>query len=99
MTLTDLVGRLDSLSDDEMIVARRPWTAESQCAIVRPADDLGVPTHVKQAGFEYFLEVHVAKEVVGVLRDRPILEQGKVDLLLFYAEHDAYPQWVYDNSR
>ena len=47
------------------------------------------------AGFKYFLGVSTAREVLEVFQGRePSLEE-KIDCLLYYAENDAFPGWVY----
>jgi hypothetical protein len=54
-----------------------------------------VPQEVRAAGYEYFLEIHVAKEVLAVLGSRQAAPDDQVRLLMFYAENDAYPDWAY----
>jgi len=45
-------------------------------------------------GYAYFLEVHTALE--DVLGDRASLlsDAQRVDAIIFYAENDAYPDWL-----
>lgn len=95
MTLDEAVGQLDMLDEDAILCVRRPWTPCSECVITAPDDSLGVPSHIKDAGFAYFMEVHVAHEVLGAFGDKPPSHQEKVQLLIHYAETDAYPEWVY----
>ena len=54
-----------------------------------------MPSYITTLGFEYFLKVHVAKEVLEVLSGRKASKDEKLRLLIFYAENDAYPDWVY----
>lgn len=99
MRLREAIDRLPSLGDEISICARRPWTAEADCvatALVEP--HLSVPPEVKAAGFEYFIDVPTAKEVLGVLRDPPPAAEEVVSLLIYYAEYDAYPDWVYSRD-
>ena len=65
---------------------------------VEPDENLALPRDVKGAGFEYVLEVHVAKEVMEVFQGKPPSLAEQVRLLLHYAEHDAYPDWVYSRQ-
>ena len=95
MTLDETVRQLDTLDEDAILCVRRPWTHYAECVVTAPDENLGVPRHVKDAGFVYFLEVHVAHEVLGVFGDKPPTHEEKVRLLIYYAENDAYPQWVY----
>jgi len=55
-----------------------------------------VPSDLTTLGLEYFLEVHVAKEVLEVLSGRKASKDEKLRLLIFYAENDAYPDWVFE---
>lgn len=95
MTLDETVRQLDSLDKDAILCIRRPWTHHAECVVTAPDEDLGVPSHVKDAGFVYFLEVHVAHEVLGVFGAKPPTHEERVRLLIDYAENDAYPEWVY----
>jgi hypothetical protein len=91
----DQVGRLD---DGKVIFARRPWTLDTEAEIATLDENLGVREVIRNRGLEYFLEVSVAEEVLEVFKDRePTVEERRA-LLLFYAEHDAYPGWVYDET-
>jgi hypothetical protein len=97
MTLREAVDQVGQLDDDKVIFARRPWTLDTEAEIGTLDDEnLGVPEAIRSRGLEYFLDVPVAKEVLEVFGDRePTVEQTRT-LLLFYAEHDAYPDWVYE---
>jgi hypothetical protein len=57
-----------------------------------------VPVDVRTEGFEYFLEVHIAREVLEVLVERDVALDRRVSLLIHYAEHDAYPDWIHDGD-
>jgi hypothetical protein len=94
MILRDVLIKVDTLDRDDVIFARRPWTLASEC-VVRPLDsEFGVPLDLKEAGFEYFLDVPVALEVLEVFGDKPPTEDEKLRILLHYAQNDAYPEWV-----
>jgi hypothetical protein len=96
MTLTDAVRQLDALDDGKVMCVRQPWSADAECMLVELGEDMRVPAQVEQAGLKYFLEVHVAKEVLGVFGDNPTALEDRVRLLLYYGENDAYPEWVYE---
>ena len=82
-TVADAIAALDTLDEDDVIYARKPWSPTA-AAMIGP-DDL------EPAGFEYFLEVSVAREVL----EGPLLTlDERVRLLLHYAEYDAYPDWL-----
>jgi len=95
MTLNDVINQLGALDMGAIICVRRPWSPLAQCIVTAPAENLGIPPEVKAAGFDYFLEVHVAHEVLRVFDDKPPTMEEKLRLLIHYAENDAYPEWVY----
>lgn len=79
-----------------MICAQKPWTAASRARLVSAEARGGVPDDAKAEGLDYFLEVHVAKEVLEVFGDRSETVDRKLALLIYYAENDAYPDWAYE---
>jgi hypothetical protein len=94
MTLEDAVTQLEQFDEELMICARQPWTRSSEVVLV-PSPEGRIPQAVTDAGYAYFLEVAVAREVLEVFkRTRSIGE--KIDCLLYYAENDAWPDWVYE---
>ena len=95
MTLNEAVSRLDSWNEESTLFVRGPWTPLAECVLAELDDGLGIPQEVTLAGSDYFLDVHVAREVLGVFGEKPTPLDRKVRLLLFYAEHDAFPDWAY----
>ena len=94
MRLRDVISDLESVDDSLCIVAKRPWSPESEALLVRLTEDWRVPREVLIQGHEYFLEVSVAlHEVLDGLGDKLSTEQ-RVDAVLFYAENDAFPEWL-----
>jgi hypothetical protein len=64
--LIRLIERLAELDDEDTIYAREPWTKDSD-AMVAPDDPkahYGIPPEAADAGMQYFLEVHIAREIV-----------------------------------
>lgn len=98
MNLHDVLDQINELDDDKVICARRPWTFEAEAVVGRLDGNLRVPNALARDGFEYFLEVSVAQEVLEVFGSRNPTEAEIRDLLLYYAENDAYPGWVYDQT-
>lgn len=94
MQLRELVANLEQIDKNQVIYVVQPWGSGAEARLL-PDDDVAVPDDVKRAGFAYFLEVHVAKEVLLVFEEKPASVDEKVRLLLDYAENDAYPDWVY----
>lgn len=95
MRLQQVVSKLNALSDSAIICAKRPWSEVAEVQVVEPNEDLSVPVEVTNAGFAYVLEVHVAKEIMRIFGDKSPALAERVRLLIHYAEHDAYPDWVY----
>lgn len=95
MKLGPILDQIDNLSDDMCIFARQPWSLSSEAEIARLGNDFKTPQAIADKGLSYFLEVHVAKEVLEVFGNYSASAEEKRRLLLFYAENDAYPEWVY----
>ena len=99
MKLEEAVALLPTLDDEITIYARRPWGRDAESALVRETgvryEDNDAIREAEAAGFEYFLEVHVAMEVLEVFGERPPTADERFRLILHYAEYDAYPEWVY----
>jgi hypothetical protein len=91
MRREEVAKNLDAWNEDSTICARRPWTAESETVVVVQLPDGGIPSEVKKGGFEYFLEVAVAKEVLEGDRRRTLTVEQKLYYLIYYAENDAFP--------
>ena len=96
MTLEEVVRDLDLLDADATICVRRPWSGSAECIVISLDANLRLPQHVKDAGFEYFLERFVADEVLEVFGEHVPSNEEKLRLLIFYADNDAYPDWVYE---
>jgi hypothetical protein len=95
MTLEEALNQIDHLADDEVIFAKRPWRAVTEAQIGRLDENFGVPESLTGLNYEYFIDVPIAREVLGVLGSKRHSVQQRNELLLYYAEHDAYPNWVY----
>ncbi len=94
MKLIDVMSQLDVLPDETYICVRRPWDHEAESLLVPYPEDLRIPADVLAQGFEYFLEVSTAREVLeGFLERKPTLEQV-TDFVTYYAEYDAFPEWA-----
>jgi hypothetical protein len=97
MDLGTLINRLPvDLDDGLCIFAAKPWSGTSPAAVVPLDDKFSPPPEVVEQGLSYFLEVHICIEVLEVFGDRQPSSDEKRNLLIFYAENDAFPNWVYD---
>ncbi|HEX2622100.1 MAG TPA: hypothetical protein VHL11_18210 [Phototrophicaceae bacterium] len=94
MNLAQLTDKLDELARNQCIFARKPWTPNSEAVAAPLERDFRVPPDLSARGFAYFLEMPLTREVLEVFGDRPPSKKEKLDLLIFYAENDAYPDWV-----
>ncbi len=94
MNLASIIANLESVDSARTIVAKRPWNASSEARLVLTADDGRIPSGVLRDGFEYFLEVSVAlDEVLGSRADR-LSPTQRLAAIIYYAENDAYPDWL-----
>jgi hypothetical protein len=91
MNLIELIERIDDLGEELCFFVRKPWVAESEAVAGPLAKDFRVPLELSARGLDYFLEVPLIKEVLEVFGDRPASQKEKLNLLVFYAENDAYP--------
>lgn len=95
MKLEEAFDKIDGLSEDEVIFAKRPWQFDSEALIGKLDENFRVPKPIADQNFDYLIDVPVAKEVLGAFGSKQPSPQERRTLLLYYAEHDAYPSWVY----
>lgn len=93
MKLADILTRLDTSDDSLCIVAKRPWTGDSEAKLVCFTADFRVPEKARSAGYEYFLEVSTARNEV-LSGQVPLSDEQKVEAVIYYAENDAFPGWL-----
>jgi hypothetical protein len=104
MHLHEAIAKLSQWPEDAMIFATRiggEFRPESEAVVLELSEsELRSPVREVAArrapGMEYFLEVFVALEVIDGWRfnhpnQEPELEQI-VESIVYYAEHDAYPE-------
>lgn len=96
MKLREALDRVEKMSQGDVIFARKPWTLESDAEIGTLDPDLRVPASVTARGFDYFLESSIANEALEVFGAYEATIGERRAMLLFYAENDAYPEWVYE---
>jgi hypothetical protein len=96
MRLFDAIGSAEALDREATVFVMKPWTPDSPCTLWKLAPpDYRIPQNILDRGFAYFLEVAVVLEVLeGFAEQRvmPTAEQ-RFELVLYYAENDAYPEW------
>lgn len=96
MKLSDAIDQLLSEGDSAVIFAKKPWELNSEAEIGELDENCRVPAEIKDRGFAYFLEAPTAREVLEVFGNYKASGSQIRALLIYYAENDAYPQWVYD---
>ena len=99
MKLRDAILSVDTTSDDLCIVAKRPWSSDSDCELTGLTDDYLVPEAVTARGYDYFLEVSVAKDEVLKHTRGLLTPDQRVAAVIYYAEFDAYPEWLNEICR
>jgi hypothetical protein len=99
MELRQIIAALEKDHDEQLcIVAKRPWTAQTEAQLVQLTEEFGVPPSILAAGYEYFLEVKTALEEV-ICTVGTLSPEQRVGALLYYAENDAYPEWFNELAR
>jgi hypothetical protein len=98
-TLRDVVRWLEGAEESEVsmktIYLHLPWTADAEARVVELDEESRIPPDALSDGLRYFLETEVALEVLNGLRNRRITTtEDACNLLLYYAENDAYPEWA-----
>lgn len=100
--LLDVVVWVQESDESELsmrtICVREPWTAHAEARVIALDEESRMPHDALVGGYKYFLEASVAREVLDVVRDRPnkLTAEDACELLVYYAEKDAYPDWVYE---
>lgn len=95
MNLDDAIKKVLLLRDDDLVIfAKRPWNLKSNCVIDKLDSDYRIPLSISNDGFEYFLEYSIVEELNEIKKEMLIDESKFISLVIFYAENDAYPEWV-----
>ncbi len=88
MQLRSILQDLESINEDFVIFAKRPWTLDSEAEVGEFDPGYRIPASMTDRGFAYFIEVHLAKEFLEDCSDIPT-EDGRFGRLIYYAENDA----------
>jgi hypothetical protein len=84
-TIQDMIDHLDALADGATIYARLPWSPDSDADVKTEPEDGSNPCEAQ--GLAYFLEVFIAKEVLGSMREESPLDRCL--RVIRYAINDA----------
>ena len=86
-----LTQKLYSLDSEKTIYAKKPWFPETKVELREEPESGLIPDDLARQGYEYFLEVFIAKEVIPDLshvEPSLTLEQW-CERLIYYAKNDA----------
>ena len=92
MNLEQVVCSLQDLDEDLTIYVKAPWSPVSEAIVEMEPEEGLVPSHSRQLGFEYFLEVFIAKEFLEGWASGLARRPGSKELaerLIQYAVNDA----------
>jgi hypothetical protein len=100
MTLQEVLNDIENLGEDDVIFARKPWVLDTEAEIGHLNVDYGIPATMTSRGLAYFLEVFVAREeVLDGLQEYPLSNAERFAAVVYYAEFDAYPEWLSERIR
>ncbi|MDB6029597.1 MAG: hypothetical protein JWM68_5820 [Verrucomicrobiales bacterium] len=94
MTMFDVAEKLHELDDSRTIFAKRnpDWSATSEAVVCATPDDDSHPPEA--VGFDYLLEVSIAKGAVevwsGWRNGKQPTTAEKLDAVIYYAEYDCW---------
>jgi hypothetical protein len=94
MKLGQLLDQIETLSDYDIVYAKRPWGPNSDAILLRLDEDL--TKSMSDQGFEYFLEVSIAQELLESFGSKLRSAADRHNLIIHYAENDAHPDWIFD---
>lgn len=94
MRLSEVINQLSTLPTETYICVCRPWNHDSEAVLVPFPPDLRIPAQVQESGFEYFLEVSTAIEILEPFLAVSPTPLQVFDFVLYYAENDAFPDWA-----
>lgn len=91
LNLFDGVKELINTDPDRptVLYARRPWSSSSEALMLLLDDE-----PPSGSDFQYFLESFVAQEVLEAALDSDLDDDKVFELILYYAENDAFPEWL-----
>ncbi len=92
MKLQEVLNNSVALDGCDVVYARRPWSLESAACVVRYQANESVLSRLgEDASFEYFLEAALIRDIQGRLADAGKASLEVLNIILYYAENDAFP--------
>jgi hypothetical protein len=89
-TLTSIIASVDSLSEDAVIYAKKPWLQNSVPLVIEFGENDTV-TRTIEGGYEYFMESWLIKDLLDQLRESGFSTEKKIEFIIYYATNDAFP--------
>ncbi|QND55613.1 hypothetical protein [Mesorhizobium huakuii] len=90
--LIEIVERLSEFDEYDTIYASEPWTEDPDAMVATGLDTGRSPPEAVEAGLEYFLEIHISREVIegwlASIEEKPSLS-AVCQRLIQYAVNDA----------
>lgn len=95
MKLDEAIEDMIRKSDvNNVVFAKKPWGFESEAIIGALDINDRVPQDIKDAGYEYFLEGEIINDLIQAIASKSFGSLKLIEFIIFYAENDAYPEWV-----
>lgn len=92
MKLQEILIDSGCLDEYDVVYAKRPWSLDSPACIARYEENESVLRLLKSdVSFEYFLEATLIKDIRSQVEDAGKSSEDALDILLHYAENDAFP--------
>lgn len=83
---------LPACSGEAVVLAVTPWSPDAAAVITTLTAEGGIPDAYD--GYAFCLGAGVARELMAAFEDASPSADDVSALLLHYARHDAYPDWV-----
>jgi hypothetical protein len=96
MTLEEVIKKRKKIDGEFIVAMQLPWSQQAECVLVLPDEDGCMPAETKALGFKNLLSVDEMNEVLEVFGRKRVSDVERARLVMYYAENDAYPDWVYE---
>jgi hypothetical protein len=96
MKLLDAIFLVGQMPEGSCICSRRPFHQSAEAVITGLTSEHRVPASTLADGYEYFLEQNGVLELLEFASTKRASRETKAELVVHYAQNDAYPAWFYD---
>lgn len=92
MKLREILIDSASMGEYDVVYAKRPWSLESAACIKRyEAGETVQQSFQSDSPFEYFLDAVLIQDIRSQVADAGKTLEEALDIILYYAENDAFP--------